>query len=145
MAHRILLVDDDEAILDVFTELLTGRGYLVDCARELKEVEVHLAQHIYSVSIADLGLTHGEDEGLQVIECLARQPSKPKVIVCSGNATSEVKEKVLSMGADMFLPKPFIFKTFLKGLEDLLQDASPATGVHLVNSKEITARHALSA
>ena len=145
MAHRILLVDDDEAILDVFTEFLTGRGYLVDCARELKEVEVHLAKHNYSVSIADLGLTHGEDEGLQVIECLARQPSKPKIVVCSGNTRSEVKEKVLSMGADMFLPKPFVFRTFLKGLEELLKEAPPGACVHLANSKEIMARHELSA
>jgi DNA-binding response OmpR family regulator len=147
MAHRILLIDDDEAVLDVFQLLLTSRNYIVDCARDMKEAEEHLGQdhNKYSVVIADLCLTHGEMEGLQVLEYISRQPFKPRIVVCSGNANSDVREKVRIMGADMFLTKPFIFKTFLEELGNLLNDALPPGAVQSVNNAGTSMRHAIDA
>jgi two-component system response regulator (stage 0 sporulation protein A) len=124
MAHKILVIDDDRAVLDVFHAFLTSRNYVVDCALDMEEAKSHLGQNTYSVVVADLSLGHGEMEGLQVLEYLAREPSKPRIVVCSGHTTTDIQEKVLVMGADMFLAKPFVFKMFLKNLEYLLSNAS---------------------
>ena len=120
MAHKILLIDDDRAILDVFNILLTSHNYIVDCAQDIDEAKAHLDKSNYSVVVADLGLEDGEMDGLRVFEYLAKQQSRPMTVVCSGNNASDVIEQALSMGADMFLAKPFVFKTFLKKLDDLL-------------------------
>lgn len=126
MAHKILVIDDDRAVQDVFHTLLTSRNYVVDCALDMEEAKSQLGQSTYSVVVADLSLGHGEMEGLQVLEYLAREPSKPRIVVCSGYTTDDVKEKALVMGADMFLAKPFVFKTFLENLDNLLSNASAA-------------------
>jgi len=39
MAHRILLIDDEEDILAVTSEYLQAQGYEVDCAQEREEAE----------------------------------------------------------------------------------------------------------
>lgn len=124
MVHKILVIDDDSAVLDVFHALLTSRNYVVDCALSMEEAKVQLAQSTYSVVVSDLGLGHGTTEGLQVLEYLAQEPSKPRIVVCSGYATTDVEEKVLSMGADMFFAKPFVFRTFLESLDYLLNNSS---------------------
>lgn len=124
MAHSILLIDDDEAILDVFRLLLTSHCYVVDCARNLEEASAYLRQKIYSVVVTDLGLGHGEMDGSKIIGHLAGLPQKPFVVVCSGNAANDIRETTLGMGADMFLAKPFSFGTFVKQLDEQLANSS---------------------
>lgn len=124
MPHRILLVDDYEAVLDVFHTLLTSRNYFVDCAHDLAEVEARFLENSYSLVITDLSLQHGESEGLLVLEYLARQTLKPRIVVWSGRSSIDMKEKVLSLGADRFLPKPLVFKALLENIEEMLSGAS---------------------
>jgi DNA-binding response OmpR family regulator len=124
MPHRILLVDDYEGVLDVFHTLLTSRNYVVDCAHDLAEVETRFLQNSYSLVITDLSLHRGESEGLLVLECLARQLLKPLIVVWSGNNSIEMEEKVLSLGADRFLPKPLVFKVLLENIEEMLSGAA---------------------
>jgi DNA-binding response OmpR family regulator len=124
MAHNILLIDDDEAILEVFRILLTNRRYAVDCAQNLEDAEGFLDQNVYSVIISDLNLGNGELGGLHVLELIRRLPQKPLTIVCSGSTESELQQKTLGMGADLFLAKPYSFKTFLDELDDQLTNSS---------------------
>jgi CheY-like chemotaxis protein len=134
MAHRILLVDDDDAVLDVFQTLLTGRNYIVDCARNLPETEAQFRQHEYSLVISDLNLGHGKMDGLQVLWYVAQQPSKPKIVVCSGFLENDVRERVLDRGADVFLAKPFVFKQLFETLDQLLRDSAPCRSITAVDS-----------
>jgi DNA-binding response OmpR family regulator len=118
--HRVLLIDDEEAILDVFQILLTDRNYVVDCARDMKEVREHLDQNHYLAVVADLSLIQREMNERQVLERLARQPVKPLMVVSSVYLTNDAKESALAMDADMFLAKPFAFRTFLEKFDNLL-------------------------
>ena len=44
MSERILLVDDEQAILFAMRDYFTAYGYEVDCSREVEEAEALLAE-----------------------------------------------------------------------------------------------------
>ena len=56
---RLLIVDDEDAILFAMTEYFSARLFAVDCARDREEAEALLAVRAYAVIITDLRL--GED------------------------------------------------------------------------------------
>lgn len=125
MAHRLLLIDDDEAVLDVFKTLLTSRNFEVDCARDFAETQAQFAQHTYSLVIADLSLGDDDMEGLRVLQHIAQQPLKPRILICSGFWGNDIRESVLDRGADAFLAKPFVFKQLFEIIDQLLHDPAP--------------------
>jgi DNA-binding response OmpR family regulator len=145
MAHRILLIDDDEAVLEVFQMLLTARNYLVDCARDLHEAKTQFEQNEYAAVIADLSLAHGEPEGLEVLRYVSEYPLRPRIVVCSGYATTDVRDRVLSKGADVFLAKPFVFKRLLEELDRLLSDTGAQRVLQSSNSIGALAQQVIDA
>ena len=67
MKHRLLVVDDERAILMAVGEYFRRRGYEVACARQREEAEALLVQEHYACVIADLRLTaQGTDDGLAI-------------------------------------------------------------------------------
>ena len=57
MRDRILIIDDDDQLVDAYTEYLSQRGFQVDCAQELEEAQTLLAYFPYSVVVTDLRLS----------------------------------------------------------------------------------------
>jgi DNA-binding response OmpR family regulator len=131
------LVDDEEAVLDVFRALLTRSNFVVDCARNLSEAETHLITHQYSLAVLDLSLAHGEAEGISVLDYVVRQPARPKVVVWSGYTSQDVKEKTLVRGADVFLPKPVVIRTLLGVISGLLESPAHQVSEALPQSSSI--------
>lgn len=121
MTDSILLVDDEEAVLEAFQALLDRNGYRVECASDLSAVEARCSQGRCAVAIVDLTLTGGEPEGLSVLRYLAGLSSRPRIIVWSGRSTEDVRDQVLSAGADVFLPKPVPFKLLMERIHELLR------------------------
>ena len=62
---RILLVDDESAILRTFRYCLEDEGYQVATANSASKAEALLQQHVFDLCFLDLRL--GEDSGLDVL------------------------------------------------------------------------------
>ena len=122
MQRRILLIEDEQAILEVFSLFLTRHNYVVDCAHDLDEAAAFYNHNEYSCVISDLNFQNGQMEGLDFIEKLARNKQRPKVVVCSGYATRDIEMQVLTGGADMFVAKPFAFPMLVQRLDSLLTE-----------------------
>ena len=99
---RVLVVDDDQSIRFLCRVNLELDGYEVLEAESLATAREMLAKEDVDVVLLDVHL-HGERSDELVIECHARRPPVP-VVVVTGSA--DVTEERLTE-ADAILPKPF--------------------------------------
>src|SRR5215510_14458378 len=82
MSERILLVDDEQAILFAMRDYFMAYGYEVDCSREVEEAEALLANIHYDVVIADLRLTGlNGTEGLRILDYVRERCPWTSVII----------------------------------------------------------------
>ena len=106
MAHRILIIDDDEQLVAAFRDYLSGSGYEVDCAQELEEAQTLLTHFSYSVVITDLRLNKLAFGGLELIKHVRENSLPTRIIVLTAYGWPELKAEASASGADAFLRKP---------------------------------------
>ena len=107
MAHRILVVDDEEPILFALREYFTALGYDVDSAREAEEAESCLSTTLYDLVIADLRLcgSHGA-QGLEVLTHARERAPETRTILLTAYGSPEVEREARQRGVDALLHKP---------------------------------------
>ncbi len=115
---RVLLVDDEPAILKVFGIKLKASGYDVITAINGDEALSLTKSTKPDIMLLDI-IMPGKD-GFEVLEEL-RTFSKLPVIVIS--ARPESSQKAFSLGANAFLAKPFNVDDLLKAIKRLLDHA----------------------
>lgn len=105
-AKRLLLVDDEEAILKPMAKYFREIGCTVVLAREPEEAERALACETFDALILDLRLTPQGWGGLDVLRTLKDGGSSLAVVVMSAYASHEVEAEALRLGAHSILRKP---------------------------------------
>ncbi|HEX6737602.1 MAG TPA: response regulator [Vicinamibacteria bacterium] len=118
---RLLILDDEEAILIPVARYLTDRGFAVVTAREPEEAEALLECQRFDLVILDLGLTRFGRDGLDVLGGLRAQLPWLPVIVLSANICPEVEDEARRLRADAVLSKP-------QPLAELARAAATALG-----------------
>lgn len=120
--NRLLLVDDETALLDLMRRYLTRLGYDVDAYSNahaaLQRFESQAGD--YAVVVADLsmpGMTG--DELLDRI--LALSPDT-RVLVCSGYQYNAARLPHAAQSKIAFLQKPFVPKMLAEALDNLMKD-----------------------
>ena len=107
VGHRLLIVDDEEAIVLTMKEYFETYGHEVDCARGKDEAEAFLRASRYSLMIADLRLHPvREAEGLDLLALVRERYPRTKVVLFTGYATPETVSEARRLGADALLQKP---------------------------------------
>lgn len=101
---RVLIVDDEPAILRFLTPALTAGGYDIQSAKTAAEAVRRIASDAPDIVVLDLGLPDGD--GKDVIRAV-RQWSKVPIIVLSARDREAEKIDSLDLGADDFVNKPF--------------------------------------
>src|SRR4051794_39156386 len=120
---RILVVDDEDAILD-FVELgLRYEGFEVDLARDGNEALASVASRRPDLILLDLNLP-GLD-GLDVCRRV-RQASDVPIIMLTARGDVDERVEGLEAGADDYLPKPFKFKELLARVRAVLRRRTSA-------------------
>lgn len=120
MKHRILIVEDEQVLADAMREFLLCEGYDVDCAAEREEAEALLAHYNYSLVITDLALSPLGLSGVNILDILADQAKRPKVIVYSGQPVPDLESLLGSGRADVFLQKPQSLEKVARIARDLI-------------------------
>jgi len=124
MSHRILIIEDEPALASLMKGLLASQGYRVDCASEREEAEALLGHYPYALVITDLALSPLGLSGVDILDSLADQAQRPKVIVYSGHAGPELASHLGSHLVDVFLRKPQPLKEIARIAACLLEPAS---------------------
>ncbi|WP_020180033.1 response regulator transcription factor [Methylopila sp. M107] len=102
---RILLVEDSKDQATAATSYLRRAGYAVDWAADAETAEVHLADGSHDLILLDLSLP--KIDGELFLLRLRDGGSVVPVLVMSGRGRLDDKIRVLDLGADDFLTKPF--------------------------------------
>jgi two-component system KDP operon response regulator KdpE len=101
---RILVVDDEPAILRFLKPALEANDYEMTSATTLADALKRIAKETPDVVVLDLGLPDGD--GKDVIRQV-RQWSRVPIIVLSAREREAEKIEALDLGADDFVNKPF--------------------------------------
>lgn len=104
MSERILVVDDDAAILRTLRINLRARGYDVEAVSCGRDALSAAASSTPDLVILDLGLP--DIDGTEVLRRL-RAASNVPVLVLSARQQSDDKVEALDEGADDYVTKPF--------------------------------------
>ncbi|MEO8452966.1 MAG: ATP-binding protein, partial [Gemmatimonadota bacterium] len=124
--ETVLLVDDDEAVLQVTRSILERLRYRVVLARngiEAVEVaraypgEIHLA-------VLDMGMPHAG--GAEAFPFLRASRPSMRILISSGYEMNDVVQNLLASGANAFLQKPFRVSALATEIRAVLDGAPPS-------------------
>lgn len=102
----ILIVDDNESVLELISELIGARGYSYDVAKTGREAYGLVMTNIYSLVLMDLKMP--DWDGLYAIRGMEFCNSYEKVIVISAHLDEEtVEELKREINVVDWLSKPF--------------------------------------
>jgi CheY-like chemotaxis protein len=120
---RVLVIDDNPAILQLFERYLTPQHYEIIKANNGTEVLALVKESRPSVIILDIMMPNLD--GWQVLRNLKENPdtANTPIIICS---VLKEPELALSLGADAYLKKPVERLALLAQVERLLHPAVPA-------------------
>lgn len=116
MKRRILLVDDEVAVLLTLKTVLEISGFDVDTATSAREAKARIKHREYEMVITDMRM-EGERAGEEVIEAAKLAPYEPAIALLTAFPVDD--EQLDSLGADEMLVKPMHTRQLLQQLESL--------------------------
>ncbi|MEZ3182793.1 response regulator [Streptomyces pimonensis] len=120
---RVLVVDDDPAIVRALVINLRARSYEVDSAHDGAAALRTAAARHPDVVVLDLGLP--DTDGVEVIRGL-RGWTRVPILVLSARHASDEKVQALDAGADDYVTKPFGMDELLARLRAAVRRSEPA-------------------
>jgi DNA-binding response OmpR family regulator len=117
MRRRILLVDDEVAVLLTVKAVLEISGFDVDTAASAREGVSKLHTREYLMLITDMRMEH-DVAGVEVIKAARAAAYHPAVALLTAFPVAE--EDWQEMGADQLLVKPMHTRILLQQIEDLI-------------------------
>jgi DNA-binding response OmpR family regulator len=124
VSQRILIVDDEAAVLFAVIDYLERYGYEVDGARREVEAQALLGAAAYSLVITDLCLTGGDDtDGFQIIQYVRERSPRTRIILMTGHGSPEVESQAQRLGVDTVLHKPLSLPSLAEVAFALLRPA----------------------
>ena len=120
---KLLLVEDDAALIAAVARGLRGAGFAVDTAGSADECLALLRLGDYDVLVLDLGLP--DLDGLTLLHRLRDRKLAAPVLVLTARGGITDRVAGLDAGADDYLQKPFAFPELLARLRALLRRGVP--------------------
>src|SRR5882757_5752056 len=117
MRRRILLVDDEVAVLLTLKAVLEISGFDVDTAASAREGVSKLHTREYHMLITDMRMEH-DVSGVEVIRAARSAAYHPAVALLTAFPVAE--EDWQEMGADQLLVKPMHTRILLQQIEHLI-------------------------
>jgi DNA-binding response OmpR family regulator len=121
MKRRILLVDDEVAVLLTLKAVLEINGFEVDTAASGREGRLKLRSHEYHMVISDMRM-ESDQAGAEVIAAARSAPYQPAVALLTAFPVAE--EDWQEMGADRMLVKPMHTRLLLEQIDRLMESHS---------------------
>jgi DNA-binding response OmpR family regulator len=117
ITHKVLLVDDDEAIREMMTATLEQKGFEVVAAANVTEALKLITTESFDVLITDLHMPNPSD-GFAVITAMRHLQPKALTLLVSGYPDVKSAMDAILLEADQIIVKPFEAKT----LADLVRE-----------------------
>jgi two-component system NtrC family sensor kinase len=125
---KVLIIDDEQPILNLFIHLLGSLGHQPDSALSGHEALQKIESQDYDLIICDIKMP-GMD-GRQVYQSLQQHHPEctQRLVFTSGDTMNETNRRFLEASGCQFLPKPFLFDEFHRVFNLALLRASQELG-----------------
>ena len=117
---KILVVDDDKAILKSLKLVLEAEGYIVATAETAGEAIVKSKNSYYDLALLDIRLP--DMEGTELLTRMDLGVPRMRVVMITGYPSLENTIESLNQGADGYLIKPIDPTKLLKIIEEKLKE-----------------------
>jgi len=130
--RRILVIDDEKAIRETLSEILTDEGYAVTAVESGEAGLRRILEESFDLVFLDVWLR--DRDGLSVLEAADGRLREVPVVMISGHANVETAVRAVRLGAYDFLEKPLslerVVLTAQKAIErrDLLAEVASFRG-----------------
>jgi len=102
---RLLVVDDEENMRHMLTELLKGEEYAVDAAGNGEEALSRLEETEFDLVLCDVRMPIMD--GLAFLKEVGNRKLEPAVIMMSAYSTVDLAVEAMKLGASDYISKPF--------------------------------------
>src|SRR4051794_20021494 len=131
---RILIADDEQSIVDILTDLLSGEGYDVagvgSGAAVLEQLQ---GEHGFGLLLMDLQMPGVN--GLDLIERLRKDGIDIPVILITAHGTSSIAIRAMQIGAYDYLNKPFDLDEVVVVVKRLFEHQALASRVRTLEQR----------
>lgn len=118
MKKNILIVDDDEDLSFIISEMLESYGYQVTSVPSGTKAFEMLSENTYHLILLDINLP--ETTGFELLEEL-REHSNVPVIFASARTSETDRITGFDIGGDDYLPKPYSMQELLSRVNALIR------------------------
>lgn len=129
--RKILLLDDEPAVLSVLADYLQAPGIEIVTCREIEAAEAILEHHRFDVVVTDLRVSElGGLEGMRLIRWVSTHFPETTVLAMSGYVNDDVHALGRAVGAEAILEKPIDLRRlrrYVHGENGLPADAPEGT------------------
>ena len=115
---KILIIDDDEDLSFVISDMLESYGYQVTCVTNGDEAFLLLSEHTYHLILLDINLP--DITGFELCKEL-RTVSTVPVIFASARTSETDRISGFDLGGDDYLPKPYSMQELLSRVNALIR------------------------
>jgi len=112
---RMLLVDDEEAYVNVLSNRLQKRGFDVTKSYGGAEAIQKMRQQEFDVAVLDLKMA--DMDGIEVLKIMKLMDPKIEVIMLTGHGSAAACKQGLELGAFDYLMKPCELDSLVKKIE----------------------------
>ena len=116
--NKILIIDDDEDLSFIISDMLEGYGYQVTWADSSEKAFFLLESNTYHLILLDINLP--DADGFEICQELRRTSTTP-VIFASARTSETDRITGYDIGGDDYLPKPYSMKELLSRVNALVR------------------------
>ncbi|MBR2787073.1 MAG: response regulator transcription factor [Clostridia bacterium] len=132
---KILIVEDNEAIIESFTYLLEKEGFIVQVASTKKQAIAYIKNNQFNIFLLDVQLSDGT--GFELCRYIKDLYNKPIIFVSAMTDEANVVYG-LDMGADDYITKPFRNSELVSRIRSVLRRYTLNNSfTHVINYKNI--------
>jgi DNA-binding response OmpR family regulator len=128
-AHRVLLVDDDSAVLAMMSQGLERKGFDVVAASNVTEALRRIATESFDVLITDLHMPNPGD-GFTVVSAMRHSQPNALTMLVSGYPDVQSAMAAILLEADEIVVKPFEIARFIDLVREKVVSRKPAKRVN---------------
>ncbi|MBD3320010.1 MAG: response regulator [Chitinivibrionales bacterium] len=118
-SKRILIADDDEALLFAFQRLFNDADIAIDAAESVDHARQLIDNHPYALVISDLRFgDDGDETGAEIIRHARKKSPQTKTILWTAYGNDTVEKSLKEVRPDQVLTKPVPSET----IRDILKE-----------------------
>ena len=133
---HILIVDDENDICKMVSEILNDEGYVTRKANNIEEAIKIIQNENITLILTDIWMNNNTNAGLELLSWSQKYNSLIPVIMMSGHGNIETAMKAAKSGAFDFIEKPFKSERLLLLIDKALNDRNLKIKVKDFETKE---------